>query len=349
MFFRRGVRGLSLLRGLTVELWLLVLVVPLLVTVMFTADDFELLRFARLPIFAILALSLDFLVGRAGLVSLGHAGFFAAGAYGFALLAGSCDGGLIFGNVGGLLAAVGIAALLALVSGIFALRTRGIYFLMVTFAIGQVVFYVLLDVPIFGGSDGIFLCSTPVVFFGMEGSRGYFGLVSFCFVLAVFLFWFLRRSYFGRLLHASEVAESRLNALGYAIFPLHLAAFTISGAIAGLAGVLESMRFRIVNPELSDWHVSGLLLVMVVLGGRNTLWGPVLGALIIIGAEEVLVTQYPENWRVGIGLIAILVALYLPGGLVSRGSRGWFGWALRGVLRLWNWRRTRAGGTGGEG
>ena len=299
--------------------WLLILVFPALLSPLLFAEGFELQRLARFPIFAMLALSLAFLVGSAGLVSLGHAGFFAAGAYGFAMLAGSCGAPPLFGAAGGLAAATATAALLALASGVFALRTRGIYFLMVTLAIGQVVFYALLDIPFFGGSDGIFLCGAPAQFFGLDGSRSYYVLVSASFALTVLLFWFLRRSYFGRLLRAGEIAESRLEALGYAVFPLHLAAFTVAGAVAGFAGALEAMRFRIVNPELSDWHVSGLLLVMVVLGGRGTLWGPVLGAVLIIGAEEVLVTRYPEDWRVGIGLIAILVALYLPGGLWGSG------------------------------
>ncbi|MDA7981572.1 MAG: branched-chain amino acid ABC transporter permease [Alphaproteobacteria bacterium] len=299
--------------------WLLILVLPALLSPLLFAEGFELQRLARFPIFAMLALSLAFLVGSAGLVSLGHAGFFAAGAYGFAMLAGSCGAPPLFGAAGGLAAATATAALLALASGVFALRTRGIYFLMVTLAIGQVVFYALLDIPFFGGSDGIFLCGAPAQFFGLDGSRSYYVLVSASFALTVLLFWFLRRSYFGRLLRAGEIAESRLEALGYAVFPLHLAAFTVAGAVAGFAGALEAMRFRIVNPELSDWHVSGLLLVMVVLGGRGTLWGPVLGAVLIIGAEEVLVTRYPEDWRVGIGLIAILVALYLPGGLWGSG------------------------------
>ena len=296
---------------------LVFLLPPLLVATWFV-PDYDLQRLAKFLIFAILAMGLDFLAGRGHLVSLGQAGFFAIGAYSFALLAGTCDGEPLLSLLLGMLVAGLIAGGFACLAGVPALRTRGVYFLMVTLALGQMVFYALHDIPLFGGSDGIFVCASPraIEVLNLSGSRVYYLMTVASFGFAVLLFWCLRRSFFGTLLGASATAEVRLAALGYAVLPIRLAAFTLVGAVAGYAGALEAMRFRFVNPELATWHLSGLLLVMVILGGRNRLWGAVLGAALVIGLEDLLVYWFPDHWQIGIGVLAVVVALFLPNGVL---------------------------------
>ena len=296
----------------------LVFLLPLLIVATWVAPDYDLQRLAKFLIFAILALGLDFLAGRGHLVSLGQAGFFAIGAYSFALLAGSCDSAPLLSLAVGMGAAGLIAGGFACLAGIAALRTRGVYFLMVTLALGQMVFYGLHDIPLFGGSDGIFVCAAPYAIdaLNLSAPRVYYLITLASFACAVLLFWQLRRSFFGTLLGASATAEVRLAALGYAVLPIRLVAFTLVAATAGYAGALEAMRFRFVNPELGTWHLSGLLLVMVILGGRNRLWGSVLGAALVIGLEDLLVYWFPDHWQIGIGVLAVLVALFLPNGVV---------------------------------
>ena len=296
----------------------LLLLLPPLVVATWLVPDYDLQRLAKFLLFAILALGLDFLAGRGGLVSLAQAGFFAIGAYSFALLAGSCDTPPVLSLTLGIAVAGLIAGGFACLAGIPALRTRGVYFLMVTLALGQMIFYGLHDIPLFGGSDGIFVCATlnPIPALNLSPARVYYLLTLTSFTLAIVLFWQLRKSFFGTLLGASATAESRLAALGYAVLPIQLAAFTLVGTTAGIAGALEAMRFRFVNPELGTWHLSGLLLVMVILGGRNRLWGAVLGTAIIIGLEDILVFWFPDHWQIGIGALAIIVALFLPNGVL---------------------------------
>ena len=284
----------------------------------------------KIMIMAIFALSLDLLVGWTGLVSFGHAAYFGVGAYALAMLSPKAAA---VGLWSSLALAVGAAALCALVVGVFVLRTRGIYFIMVTLAFAQMFYFVFHDTKIGGGSDGRYVNVRPdasiLGFTPIDLDKPvqlYYGVL----VLLVLVFVFLQlllRSPFGRALQGIRANEQRMRALGFPVGRYKLAAFTIAGALAGLAGYLLAAQTGFVNPELVAWNQSGNVLLMVILGGAGTPYGPIVGAFALTLLHE-LFSTITTHWQLWLGIAIVLIVLFMPGGLahlVRRVRRGLFG------------------------
>ncbi len=292
----------------------------------FVGTDFYAQMVARMMILAIFAMSLDLLQGVTGLVSLGHAAYFGLAGYALAFLTPASEPVSLWWT---LPAAVAASALAALVIGFFVVRTHGIYFIMVTMAFAQMVFYLFFDNKALGGSDGIYLNTRPVaLLFDLENKR-----VFYYFVLAVLLlvYAFLRRllwSPFGRVLAGIRVNEHRMRAMGYGTFGYKLAAFTLAGALAGLAGYLWAMQGGFVNPELMGFHMSAHAIMMVILGGMGNFAGAIVGAF----AFEYVLHVFKDlpalggfnagkHWQLWMGIFIVAVVVFAPRGLLGVAAR----------------------------
>lgn len=272
-------------------------------------------------VFAILALSLELLAGSTGLVCFGQAAFFGIGAYTTVLLTPGYESGAVWQLLPAAMAAAGAYALFM---GSLSLRTKGVYFIMVTLAFAQMAYYVVHDTPLGGGTDGIYLNAKPVWGDRLNLDRGEvlyaFTLVS---LIAVFAFLaLLLRSRFGRALAGIRVNEQRMRAAGYSTYPYKLAAFVISGAIAGLAGFLFAVKDGYVNPEMLAWHQSGAVLIMIIFGGLGHLRGALIGAFAFVFLQELFMSEavfgaFAKHWHLGLGLTIIASVALLPRGLVG--------------------------------
>jgi branched-chain amino acid transport system permease protein len=282
----------------------------------------------RIAIYAIFALSLELLVGATGLVSLGHAAFLGIGAY--ATVLGSGDSG---GSIALLVPlAVGAAAAYAVVVGALSLRTRGVYFIMVTLAFAQMAYFVIHDTKVGGGSDGIFLYIKPTLtvagttLLDLDDRRALYYTVLGALVFTYALIAMLLRSRFGHALAGIRVNEQRMRAAGFSTTPYKLAAFVVGGALAGLAGFLLAAKDGAVNPELLSWHESGAVLLMLIFGGIGSLRGAVLGAVAFtllreLFQSEALLGPLASHWQLTLGLTIIAFVAALPRGLIGLGAR----------------------------
>ncbi len=264
---------------------------------------------AKIMIYALLALGLELLVGTTGLVCFGQAAFFGIGAYAAVWLSPANNATPSLPLV--LAGAIALAGLYALAVGALSLRTKGVYFIMVTLAFAQMAYYVIHDTPVGGGSDGIYLYVKPV--FGpldLENASHLYGFI-WASLLAVFTFLaLLLRSPFGRALAGIRVNEQRMRATGFSVYPYKLAAFTLSGAISGWAGFLFAIKDGVVNPELLSWHLSGAVLVMIILGGLGHLRGALVGAFAFALLQEFFKSEavfggFAKHWHLGLGLAII--------------------------------------------
>lgn len=313
----------SLPRGLQVAL---ALGLVALAAFPFFATDFYVQMVARMMILAIFAMSLDLLQGVTGLVSLGHAAFFGLAGYALAFLTPQDGAVSLWWTLPAAAAASGLAAL---VIGFFVVRTHGIYFIMVTMAFAQMVFYLFFDNKALGGSDGIYINFKPSAgLFDLENKR-----VFYFFTLAMLLgvYLFLRRllfSPFGRALAGIRVNEHRMRAMGYGTFGYKLAAFTLAGSLAGLAGYLWGAQTGFVNPELMGFHMSAHAIMMVILGGMGNFAGAIVGAF----AFEMLLHEFKDlpdlggfrmgkHWQLWMGLFIVLVVAFAPRGLLGLAER----------------------------
>ncbi len=271
----------------------------------------------KIMIMAIFALSLDLLVGYTGLVSFGHAAFFGIGAYTLALLAPKAAPANFWITMP---AAMAAAALAALIVGVFVLRTRGVYFIMVTLAFAQMFYFIFHDTKIGGGSDGRYVNFKPSAAIGTLTPFDLDRPVQMYYVVLALLlstFVFLRlilRAPFGRALQGIHVNEHRMRTLGFHVFRYKLASFTIAGALAGLAGYLSAAQYGFVNPEILSWHQSGNVLLMVILGGSGTAFGPIAGAFVLVLLEDWF-SSLTQRWQLLLGASIVLLVLFLPGGL----------------------------------
>jgi branched-chain amino acid transport system permease protein len=309
--------------------WLAIAAVVALALVPPFADRYLIQLFTKIMILAIFAMSLGLLVSGAGLISLGHAAYFGLGAYGLVLLSPSGEAASVWAS---LPVTVGGVALAALVLGALAVRTSGVYFIMLTLAFGQMLFYLFHDSKFAGGSDGRYMDVRPAVeLFGRElislGHRPTLFYVTLIAMVLVYLgIGMVMRAPFGRAILGIRVNEARMKALGFNTYLYKLAAFVIAGAIAGFAGYLYATQYRVVNPALFQWRESGIVLMMVILGGLRHRLGPAIGAFALVLIEELMqaVTDY---WLLGVGIFIIVVVLLLPDGLagllsVRRTARG---------------------------
>jgi len=288
------------------------------------ADEFYLLLGTKIAALAIFALSLDLLLGYTGMISFGHAAFLGVGAYTGAMLAPEYAAANMLIT---LPLSVLAAAVAALVIGALAIRTHGIYFIMVTLAFAQMAYYAVHDTAFFGGSDGRLIFSKPelrigdMVFADLSGEVAYFYLVLAFLVAAYLLARILVASPFGQAIQGIKANEPRMRALGYPTIRYRLTSFVIAGAMAGLAGYLLAYQAEYVSPALMGWRQSGLVLMMVILGGSCTLSGPILGAFVLIGIEEILSNMTP-HWLGLMGLFIVCVVIFLPSGLAGLFDRG---------------------------
>jgi branched-chain amino acid transport system permease protein len=290
-----------------------VCVVAAAIAALATFGDQTMLRFAsRIAIMGLAAVAVDVVLGYAGLVSLGHAAFFGMGAYVTGALA-------LLGHTEGLIVwpvAIGAATLAALIIGALALRTTGVYFIMITLAFAQMFYYGANAVPGLGGADGFRLPSrSTLAGVSLDNPRIFFLLSAFI-LIAVLLF--ARRAAaaaFGSALQAARDDPMRSAASGIDNYWLRLAAFAISGAIAGLAGVLSAnLTLYIAPSSVLSWHLSAELLVMVILGMAGTLYGAVVGAAIFLALVEVI-SHYTDFWAMYVGIAVIARVLLIRDGL----------------------------------
>jgi branched-chain amino acid transport system permease protein len=284
----------------------------------------------KIMIYAIFALSLELLAGSTGLVSLGHAAFFGIGAYATALAAPQYDAGspLLLLALS-MLAAAGYALLV----GALSLRTREVYFIMVTLAFAQMAYFVFHDTPIGGGSDGMYLMLRPVLKIGgatlvdFEQPRHLYFVALGLLVLCYAFLALVLRSRFGHALTGIRINEQRMGAAGFQTYRYKLAAFVLAGALAGMAGFLYVAKNGVVNPELLSWHESGAVLMMIILGGLGSLRGAVIGAAAFVllkefySSEALLGAAIAGRWQLTLGLTMIAFVALLPKGLIGIGRR----------------------------
>lgn len=279
----------------------------------------------EIMIYAIFALGLQLLVGGTGLVSLGHAAFFGLAAY-VTVLVAPVDGP---GNlIVLLLAAMAATAIFALVSGALALRTKGIYFIMVTLAFAQMVYFVFHDTDIGGGSDGAYLYFRPevrigdFVLFSLENNLSFFYFALLCLLGVWFSLFIITRSRFGAALIGIRINEQRMRSSGFSTYVYKLVAYIMAGMIASLAGLLYVAKDGYVTPEILSWEQSGLVLLMVILGGQFKLWGAIVGAAALILLKELFQSHevfgsFASHWNLSYGLAIIALVALLPEGIAG--------------------------------
>jgi len=272
----------------------------------------------RVLIFALAATSLNFILGYGGMVALGHAAFFGAGAYVVAILSAQ-------GVAQALIAwpaAMVVAGLLAFVIGVISLRTKGVYFIMITLAFAQMVFYLFISLRQYGGEDGINLTG-PTLLPGLNlaDDRTFYYVVL---VLVLTCLWWLNRviqARFGQALQGIRENEARMEALGYPVFRIKLLAFVIAGVMAGLAGALLASHNQFVSPSLMHWTASANLIIMVIVGGIGLRYGGLVGAAVMLWLEEVL-RLYTDYWHLPLGVLLLVIVLFAPRGVAGLLQKG---------------------------
>jgi branched-chain amino acid transport system permease protein len=285
-----------------------------------TAGNYPVKLLQEILIWGIFAMSLDLLMGYAGMVSFGHSAFFGIGGY-VAALALTKSPGLISALVLPALA----AGLAALVIGFFSIRVSGVYFIMLTLAFSQMFHAYTFQVSWLGAEDGLVGIPRPVVpGWDVSSLRGFHGYLLTLVTLSALVLWRIVRSPFGHVLRGIHENEGRMEAVGYAVDRYKLLAFVIAGVFAGLAGSLYAQFNGSITPDAFFWKTSGEALLMVIIGGTGTLGGAVLGAAAFILLQS-LVSTYTERWMLILGVTFILFVLFAPGGIVG---------ALRGRVGL---------------
>ena len=279
----------------------------------------------RIAILAIAAIGLNIALGLGGLVSFGHAAFFGLGGYVAGILATHAFEAtpLVFGYDGTTsmpaiwLIAIVVCGLVALPIGAVSLRTTGVYFIMITLAFAQMIYYFAESWPAYGGADGLSIYVRNE-FPGVNTSRPLpFFLICYCILMAALvLFWLLQGSRFGTALQAARQNATRLSAVGIAPFGIRLTAFVISAMITGIAGALFADLNKFVSPSMLSWHMSGELIVLIILGGKGRLFGPVAGAAVYVLFEYAL-GGLTERWQFFLGLVLLCVVLFARGGLLG--------------------------------
>jgi len=277
-------------------------------------QDFYIGVASRILIFALAATSLNLILGFGGMVSFGHAAFVGVGAYAVGIL---MQHGVASAWLAWPLAFVA-AGLFALLIGAICLRTQGVYFIMITLAFAQMLYYLMVSLKTYGGDDGLTLpgrSSTGVGLDLSQDSTFYYVVLG----LAVAVFLGLQRllnSQFGHALQAIRENEPRMAAIGFSVYRFKLLAFTLAGALAGLAGALLANQGGFVGPSMMQWSQSGMLMVMVILGGVGHLYGGFVGAVVFLVLEEAMST-YTIHWQLGLGAALLAVVLLAPNGLLS--------------------------------
>jgi branched-chain amino acid transport system permease protein len=271
----------------------------------------DLLR--RIMIFAIAAASLNLILGYGGMISFGHAAYLGVGGYAVGVLAhyGVYDGFLQWSL------AIGASALVALVIGAVSIRTSGVYFIMITLAFTQMLYYLGISIEEFGGDDGMRLVvRSRFPGLDLSDANTFYYLVLGVLVLVLFLGHRLVNSRFGLVIRAAKSNEARTRAVGISPYPYRLAAFVIAGAVCGLAGALLVNHTAYLTPEVMNWTRSGELMFMVILGGMGSVAGPVLGAFALLVLEDLL-SGWTQHWQLILGPLLVLSVLFFRRGLAG--------------------------------
>jgi branched-chain amino acid transport system permease protein len=296
----------------SLALFLIFALVPVVATL--GSQGYLLSLFSRMMIFAIAAVSLDLLVGYGGLISFGHAAFIGLGAYAVGIL--SVHG--LRETLLSLPIAIAVSALFALATGVVCLRTKGVYFIMITLAFGQMAFFTASSLAIYGGDDGLTIAARNTLFgFPLLRSEQFFYyFVLGCLVASYFLCRVLIVSRFGRVLRGAKDNALRMQTIGFDVYRFQLASYVIGGSLAGLSGFLLANATEFVSPAYMSWQRSGELIIMVVLGGLGSLSGAIVGASAYIFLEEWL-SGFTEHWKVIFGPLLVLAVLFARGGLIG--------------------------------
>jgi branched-chain amino acid transport system permease protein len=288
----------------------LLLLVPWLSDVL--EQPYYLDLFTRVVVFAIAALSLDLILGYAGILSFGHAVYLGIGGYAVGILGfyGVSDGFLQFAI------AIAASAGVALLIGAMSLRTSGVYLIMITLAFGQMFYFLAISIQTFGGDDGLTIARHSdfgrLVDLGDPAALYYACCLSLLAVLV--LSQCVVTSRFGMVIRGVKSNEPRMVALGVPVFRYKLAAFVISGAMCGFAGALLANQGMFVSPAIMHWSRSGELMIMVILGGIGSLFGPVVGAVVYLVLEDTL-SSLSDHWQLGLGIIVLLIVLFAKRGI----------------------------------
>jgi branched-chain amino acid transport system permease protein len=306
--------------AVNVAVVLLLVLVPVYAAA--TGDAFAMTLFARIMILALAALSLNLIMGYGGMVSFGHAAYLGIGGYAVGILAKE---GITSGFVQWPVA-IAASALYALVVGALSLRTRGVYFIMITLAFAQMIYYVAIGLERYGGDDGLTIYRNSQ-FGGLIdiGNKTVFYYLCFALLMAaIYGVWRIVNSRFGLVIQGARSNERRMRAIGFPTFRYKLVCFVIAGAMCGLAGALLANHTNYISPAMMEWTRSGDLIVMAVLGGMRAPFGPLIGAMAFLVLEDLLAraTDYPN---LIIGPLLLIVAIYVNGGidgLLGRARRG---------------------------
>src|SRR5580704_3828351 len=279
-----------------------------------SSETYLLDRFIRIMIFAIAAIGLDLLVGYGALISFGHAAFMGLGAYAVGILAahGVNEAAIV------LPVALVSASLFAFLMGVISLRTRGVYFIMITLAFGQMAFFTASSLAPYGGDDGLTIRARDAILgFPLLGNPRAFYYLAFACLLATYLVCrALVASRFGRVFRGARQNPARMASIGFDIYRFQLVAYVASGALGGLAGFLLANLTDFVSPAYMSWQRSGDLLIMVIFGGMGRLYGAIIGAMAYLALEELL-SDYTEHWKVVLGPLLVIVAMFARGGLMG--------------------------------
>lgn len=280
----------------------------------FVNDPFLTIIATRILAYGIAAMALDLILGFGAMVSFGHAAYLGFGAYSVAILSsfGIND---FFLHV---LVAMSVSAIFAFLTGAISLRTRGVYFIMITLAFGQMAYFFFTSLSAYGGDDGTSLRgrSTLLGTDSLENDIVFFYVTLGLLIGLFFLCHRIVDARFGRVLTGIRENPDRMQAIGFSPFRYQLTAFVISGCITSIAGVLLANQAEFVSPAFMNWHISGELIVMVVLGGTGTLSGAVAGAVVALALEEGL-AMLTEHWKLLFGIFLVLMVLYSPRGLTG--------------------------------
>jgi branched-chain amino acid transport system permease protein len=279
-----------------------------------SGNIFVLTLFTRIVIFALAAVSLNLIMGYGGMMSFGHAAYLGIGGYAVGILAHEGVGsGFIQWPV-----ALGASALFALVIGALSLRTRGVYFIMITLAFAQMAYYVASGLSRYGGDDGltVYKRSDFGGLINLSSRVQFYYLCLGCLFGGIYLIWRIVNSRFGMVVQGVRSNEQRMQAIGFPANRYRLVCFVIAGTICGLAGALLANNTDFISPAAMYWTRSGDLMVMVVLGGMGSLFGPMIGAIVFLLLEEFL-SQITEYWALIMGPLLLLIVLFGRGGIMG--------------------------------
>jgi branched-chain amino acid transport system permease protein len=292
-----------------------ILLFGFLALVPLASDETYLLdRFIRIMIFAIAAIGLDLLVGYGALISFGHAAFMGLGAYAAGILAAH---GINEAAIA-LPAALAAATLFALLTGMVSLRTRGVYFIMITLAFGQMAFFTASSLAPYGGDDGLTIRTRDAIL-GLpllQKPHAFYYLTFACLLATYLACRAIVASRFGRVFRGARQNPARMASIGFDTYRFQLVAYAMSGALGGLAGFLLANLTDFVSPAYMTWQRSGDLLIMVIFGGMGRLYGAIIGAMAFLALEELL-SDYTEHWKVVFGPLLVVVAVFARGGLMG--------------------------------